>query len=166
VTYEECYTPAHARLAAAVGATLSNALADRPCAVFNSSLCVRVEATDVSTYPDVTVICGNFEHSQIQPNAATNPLLIVEILSDSTEAYDRGEKFVHYRRLSSLHEYVLVSHREPRLESYFRNAAGEWVLTEARLGETLVLRSLDGVRRAAAGAPAKYPRDRPRGSHS
>jgi Uma2 family endonuclease len=139
-------TPTHARLAMAVGTALSNALSTRPCVVYSSDLRVRIEGTDLSTYPDITVICGSFEHSKIDANATTNPVLIVEILSDSTEAYDRGEKFAHYRRLPSLREYVLVSQREPRIESYCRNEAGEWVLTEARTGETLALRSLEGVR--------------------
>ena len=69
----------------------------------------------------------------------------VEILSDSTEAYDRGQKFAHYRRIPSLREYVLVSQHEPRIESYFKNEAGKWVLDEARAGEVLLLRSLERV---------------------
>jgi Uma2 family endonuclease len=139
-------TPTHARLAAAVIRELSNALADRPCEVFTSDLRVRIEATDLSTYPDVTVVCGDLEHSNIDVNAAINPILIVEVLSESTEAYDRGEKFSHYRRLPSLREYLLVSPQAPRLEAYARNAEGEWVLHEAGAGESLALRSLDGVR--------------------
>jgi Uma2 family endonuclease len=139
-------TPTHARLAAAVIRELSNALADRPCEVFTSDLRVRIEATDLSTYPDVTVVCGDLQHSDVDVNAATNPILIVEILSESTEAYDRGEKFAHYRRLPSLREYLLVSPHAPRLEAYARNAEGEWVLHEAGVGESLTLRSLDGVR--------------------
>ena len=139
-------TPAHARLAMAVGHALMTALAGRPCAVFGSDLRVRIEDTDLSTYPDLIVVCGSFEPAKIDANAATNPTLIVEILSDSTEAYDRGQKFAHYRQLPSLREYLLVSQREPRLESYFRNEAGEWVLTEARAGESLLLRSLEAVR--------------------
>lgn len=138
-------TPTHAGLAMAVGVALSNALAGRPCRVYGSDLRVRIDATDLSTYPDITVICGRFESASIDPDAATNPMLIVEVLSDSTEAYDRGEKFAHYRRIPSLREYLLVSQREPRLESYARNAEGSWVLAEAGSGQTLVLRSLDGV---------------------
>jgi Uma2 family endonuclease len=141
-------TPTHARLAAALIGELRNALADRPCEVFTSDLRVRIDATDLSTYPDVTVVCGDFQHSDIDRNAVINPILLVEVLSESTEAYDRGEKFAHYRRLPSLREYVLVSGTEPRLESYARNAAGEWVLHEAGPGESLLLRSLEGVRLA------------------
>jgi Uma2 family endonuclease len=138
-------TPTHASLAAAVIVALGNALTGRPCQVFTFDLRVRIDPTDLSTYPDITVVCGSFEHSSVDPNAAVNPTLIVEVLSDSTEAYDRGEKFAHYRRLPSLREYLLVSQREPRLEAYAKNSAGEWVLHEARAGETLTLRSLEGV---------------------
>ncbi|MFV8755633.1 Uma2 family endonuclease [Nannocystaceae bacterium ST9] len=139
-------TPEHSALAMAVGAALTTALAGRRCRVFGSDLRVRIESTDLTTYPDLTVICGSFESSADDPNAATNPILIVEVLSDSTEAYDRGEKFAHYRRLPSLREYVLVSQREPRIEAYRKNAAGEWVLGEAGPGEVLPLASLEGVR--------------------
>jgi Uma2 family endonuclease len=139
-------TPTHARLAMAVGVALSNALLGRPCGVFGSDLRIRIEATDLSTYPDAVVVCGKLEHAEADPHAAINPILIVEVLSDSTEAYDRGEKFAHYRRLPSLREYLLVSQREARLESYYKNAEGKWVLEEAGAGQTLTLRSLTGVR--------------------
>lgn len=138
-------TADHARLSSQLITALTIAMHDRPCAVFTSDLRIRIDATDLSTYPDVSVVCGGLQHSAVDPIAATNPILIVEVLSDSTEAYDRGEKFAHYRRLSSLREYLLVSQREPRIESYFRNAAGEWVLHEARAGERLSIRALEGV---------------------
>jgi Uma2 family endonuclease len=139
-------TPSHALLAMAIGSDLRVALAGRPCGVFSSDLRVRIQATDLSTYPDVTVVCGKLEHANEDPHAATNPVLLVEVLSDSTEAYDRGEKFAHYRRLPSLREYVLVSQREPRLEAYYKNADGAWTLAEAGAGQVLELRSLEGVR--------------------
>ncbi|MFO7567536.1 MAG: Uma2 family endonuclease [Enhygromyxa sp.] len=103
-------------------------------------------ATDMSTYPDVSVVCGALETSEVDRNAATNPVLIVEVLSDTTEAYDRGEKFAHYRRLPSLREYLLLSQHQPRIESYRRNAQGVWELAEAGAGETLTLAALEGVR--------------------
>ncbi|MCA9706389.1 MAG: Uma2 family endonuclease [Myxococcales bacterium] len=138
-------TPTHAGLAMAVGVALSNALAGRPCRVFGSDLRVRVEATDLSTYPDVTVICGQLERSEVDADAALNPTVIVEVLSDSTEAYDRGEKFAHYRRIPSLREYLLVSQHEPRIEAYAKNDEGAWVLAEAGAGQALALRSLPRV---------------------
>ena len=132
-------TPDHAALAMKVGAELTLGLGDKPCRVYGSDLRVRVDATDLTTYPDVTVVCGHFQASALDEHAASNPVLIVEVLSDSTEAYDRGEKFAHYRRLPSLREYLLVSQHEPRLEVYRKNERGQWVLSEAREGEELTL---------------------------
>ncbi len=139
-------TPEHAALAMAVGAELRAALRGRPCRAFSSDLRVRVEATDLSTYPDITVVCGALEISGADSHAVVNPTLIVEVLSDSTEGYDRGEKFAHYRRIPSLREYVLVSQQTRRLESLYKNDEGDWVLREAGPGEALQLRALEGVR--------------------
>jgi Uma2 family endonuclease len=135
-------TPEHAALAMAIGGELRMLLRGKPCRVFSSDLRVRVEATDLSTYPDVTVVCGQLERSTVDRDAATNPVLLVEVLSDSSEAYDRGEKFAHYRRLASLQEYLIVSQREPRLELFRREADGSWKLIEAGSGERLTLASL------------------------
>lgn len=141
-------TPEHAALAAAVSRELGMLLRDKPCRVFSSDLRVRIEATDLSTYPDVTVVCDELLRSPLDRDAVTNPRLIVEVLSDSSEGYDRGEKFAHYRRLDSLAEYLLVSQREPRLELYRKNDQGHWVLFEALRGESLELTSLHGVKLA------------------
>ncbi len=139
-------TPEHAALAMAFAIQLGAALRGRPCRVFGSDLRVRIDATDLSTYPDVVVVCGQFERSTVDPDALINPVLIVEVLSDGTEAYDRGEKFAHYRRLASLREYVLISQRRPHVELYRRNAAGHWVLFEAGAGEQIELESLSNLR--------------------
>jgi Uma2 family endonuclease len=122
------------------------AVRGRRCQVFSSDLRVRIDATDLTTYPDVSVVCDALIISKIDPNAITNPILIVEVLSDSTEAYDRGEKFGHYRQLPSLREYLLVSQHKPKLESYRKNEHGIWQLSEAGAGETLTLAALEGVR--------------------
>ena len=92
-------TPAHARLQAAVLFALERRLEGRPCQPFPSDLRVKVVATGVATYPDVTVVCGSVETDAEDPRAVTNPTVIVEVLSDSTEAYDRGDKFEHYRQI-------------------------------------------------------------------
>jgi Uma2 family endonuclease len=139
-------TPEHAALMAAVTIELGMALRGRPCRVYSSELRIRIDATNLSTYPDVSVVCGQRVTSKDDRNAITNPILIVEVLSDSTEAYDRGEKFDHYRHLPSLREYLLVSQRKPKLESYRRNEQGIWMLSEAGAGETLTLAALEGVR--------------------
>lgn len=136
-------SPDHAGLAAAVIGSLGNQLRGKRCRVFTADLTVRVLATGLSTYADVTVVCGGLEVDPDDRNAATNPMLIVEVLSDSTEAYDRGEKFGHYRRIPSLAEYVLVSQRSPKIEVFRKNEAGKWVLAEeASAGETAPLLSI------------------------
>ena len=137
-------TPEHARLAANIIGALTGALRGRPCSVFTSDARVRIEATDRATYPDVTAVCSRLEHAGDDPDSIANPVVIVEILSDATEADDRGEKFAHYRRLASLREYVLVSQRARRLEVY-RRRDERWLLDEAGTGETLRLESIDVI---------------------
>ena len=134
-------TPSHARIASNVGIALGIALKGRPCAVFNSDLRVRVQESDRSTYPDVTVVCSKELTASDDENAIVNPTLIVEVLSDSTEASDRGEKFAHLQRLPSLKEYVLVSQREQRVE-VFRRGEGMWMLFTIT-GGRLELKSID-----------------------
>jgi Uma2 family endonuclease len=107
-------TPDHGALAVAISAALSGALRGRPCRVHSSDVRVRVQATGLAAYPDVSVVCGKLETDAEAPHAITNPVLLVEVLSDSTEARDRGEKAAHYRHLPSLREYVLVSQRQRR----------------------------------------------------
>jgi Uma2 family endonuclease len=135
-------TPEHGALAAAVIGELREALRGKPCRVYSSDLRVRIPDTDMATYPDASVICDRLETASDDPNAAINPKLLVEVLSESTEAYDRGSKAAHYRRIPSLQEYVFVAQDEPRIEVYRRNNEGGWVLHEARLGERLELRSI------------------------
>ncbi len=135
-------TPSHARIASNVGGALIAALKGRPCAVFNSDLRVRVEETDRSTYPDVTVVCQKQLTAQDDPDAVVNPTLIVEVLSDSTEASDRGEKFAHLQRLPSLKEYVLVSQHERRIEVFRRGEGTTWILLPFTSGQ-VALKSID-----------------------
>jgi Uma2 family endonuclease len=123
-------TPEHARLQASVIIALGVALRGRPCAVYNSDLRVRIDATDRSTYPDVTVVCGVMKRSPVDKDAVTNPTLLVEVTSESTEASDRGEKFGHYRHLASLQEYVIVSGQRPQIEVWRRNERGRWELAD------------------------------------
>jgi Uma2 family endonuclease len=132
----------HGALAAAVIAALSAALRGRPCRVFTSDVRVRVQETGLSTYPDVSVACGRLETAPEDRHALVNPVVLVEVLSDATEAYDRGEKFAHYRRIPSLQEYVLVSQSKPRIEVFRRTTGGKWELDEAEAGATLELTSV------------------------
>jgi Uma2 family endonuclease len=135
-------TPEHAALGAAVIGLLSEQLTGGPCYPLSSDLRVRVPATGLATYPDVTVVCGALERDPEDPNAIVNPTLLVEVLSDSTEAYDRGEKLAHYRLIPSLREVVLVSHRERRIERRWRDPEGTWRAEDAGRGGTAELTSI------------------------
>lgn len=135
-------TTEHALLSANASVLLGVALRGRPCNVFSSDLKIRIEASDRGVYADVVVICGTLERSPIDHDAVVNPRVIVEVLSDSTEAYDRGEKFRHYRKLPSLAEYVLVSQREPLVELWRREGEA-WRPTEHGPGDVVKLASID-----------------------
>lgn len=117
----------HARLGARLATELNNALAGRNCAVYGSDARVRATRTTY-LYPDVSVVCGEVRREG--SDVLLNPILIVEVLSDSTERYDRGLKFARYRRIESLEEYVLVAQAEPRVEVFRRQADGSWSLWE------------------------------------
>lgn len=139
-------TPDHAGIAVAVSSLLRDQLAGKRCRVFGSDLKIRVLATNLGTYPDVSVVCGHLERDPDSNTAVTNPTVLVEVLSDSTEAYDGGEKFAHYRRIPSLREYVLVGQTKPLIEVFRKNDASQWVLVaEAGAGEQAALESIGCV---------------------
>ena len=138
-------TPEHAALEAAIAGELRNALeaAGKPSRVYSANLRVRVEATDFACYPDASVVCGKLETSTVDRNAATNPTLVVEVLSDSTESYDRGIKASHYRHIPSIHEYVLLSQHSPLIEVWRKNDQERWEMAAvAGSGEEAILASL------------------------
>lgn len=135
-------TVEHGAMASAMITVLSNALGGKPCRVLNSDVRVRVKSTSASFYPDVSVVCGKLETAPEDPQAVTNPLVLVEVLSESTEAYDRGAKAAHYRRLDSLKEYVLVSQTERHVEVQRRNEHGIWELHFFGPGEHVELSSV------------------------
>ncbi|HEX8231344.1 MAG TPA: Uma2 family endonuclease [Chloroflexia bacterium] len=120
-------------------------LRGQPCEVYISDMRVKVSATGMYTYPDVVAVCSEPVFEDAQVDTLTNPTVIVEVLSPSTEGYDRGEKFAHYRRLESLQEYVLVAQDKVRVEHFVRldDTSGQWVLTEiSEPGGTLHLTSI------------------------
>lgn len=131
-------TVKHGQLAANLIRVLGTQLLDRPCAAFTSDVRVRVVATGLAAYPDVSVVCGSIDYDPENKNTITNPVLLVEVLSDSTEDYDREEKFAHYRRIPSLREYLLVSQHERRITHLSRNDDGSWTLRD--LSSTAVVR--------------------------
>ena len=125
----------HNALAARVVTALEVAR-KRGCVVFQSDQRVRVLATGRATYPDATMVCGELEGDPADPSGATvtNPLVIVEVLSPTTEQDDRGAKWQHYQLIPSLQEFVLVSQGEPRLERYRRAAGGVWEYQDVTTG--------------------------------
>lgn len=135
-------TPGHAALAARIIGKLRAELEGKPCEVFTSDLRVRVVATGLATYPDVTVVCGRLEVDPEDSATVLNPVVLVEVLSDSTAEYDRSEKLDHYRKITSLREVVLVSHREPEIEHWSCDEAGVWTSRIRRSGQTVRLQSI------------------------
>ena len=119
----------HNAIAGNVVGVLRALLKARRCLVFTSDQRVHVEATGLYTYPDVSVACDGLRFHAKNRDTLLNPCVLVEVLSDSTEAYDRGAKFAHYRTIPSLLEYVLVSQHEHKIEHYRRLDTGQWVLT-------------------------------------
>ena len=132
----------HAALASALARDVGSALQGKPCRVFSADARVRIEATDMTTYPDLSVVCGELLRAPNDERAMLNPIVLFEVLSDSTEAYDRGAKASHYRHIPSLREYVLVSQSEARIEVQRRNAAGHWEIHEYGRGQRAALDSL------------------------
>jgi Uma2 family endonuclease len=123
---------------------LSLQLKGRSCTTYPSDMRVKVSPTGLYTYPDATVVCGEAQFEDHQQDTLLNPTLIVEVLSESTEAHDRGGKFAHYRKLPSLMEYVLIAQTKPHIEHYVRQPDNRWLLAEAdRLADTIHLPSID-----------------------
>lgn len=133
---------AHAAMAMNVGAALVANLRGRPCVVYSSDLKVRVLATGLTTYPDVTVICGEPETDPLSDHVALNPTMVVEVTSPSTEEWDRGEKLENYRKIPSLRECVIVSHRSRSVETHRRTDEDRWTVAIAGAGEVVQLASL------------------------
>lgn len=128
----------HSLIASNLNFALRTQLKGCPCRVYTSDLRLKVQSSGLYTYPDVSVACGQEEFEDGLDDTLLNPTVIVEILSPSTEAYDRGKKFELYWQLPSLREYVLVSQSKPLVEQYIRQDGGEWLLRavaglEARL---------------------------------
>jgi Uma2 family endonuclease len=134
----------HSLITLNVGAELNRQLEDRPCEVHVNDLRVLVAASSLYTYPDVIVVCGEPELTDRYRDTLTNPTMLIEVLSPSTEAYDRGAKFGHYRTLDSLREYLLISQDRPRVEQYIRQENGNWLFTEkAEVAATVILPSIE-----------------------
>jgi Uma2 family endonuclease len=124
-------SPEHNIITANVVGEFYSQLKVRPCRTYPSDMRVKVDATGLYTYPDVTVVCGEPQYADEHGDILLNPTVIVEVLSPSTEAYDRGEKFEHYRRIASLTDYVLIAQDRMWAEHYVRQGDSQWLLSEA-----------------------------------
>ncbi len=150
-------TPEHAAMAAEVIGQLREKIRGGSCRVFTSDLGIRVKATGLATYPDASVVCGPTERDPDKRTNFTNPRVIVEVTSDSTEDYDHGEKLTHYKQIPSLEAVVIVSHRQAQVDVWSRPTDSPlWSRASASAGETAAVPALgcqldvDAIWRAAA----------------
>ena len=159
-------SPKHNAVAMNLAAALRVRLRGKKCIPLGSDQAVYVEATDMNTYPDVMVVCDQAQLHRDFPRSITNPTVIVEVLSPSTEAYDRGTKFEHYRRLPSLREYVLVATDHVSIDHFVREPDGRWTLREVR-GSNASLRLVRLTRSFPSRRSTKTSTSwRPKGSRS
>ena len=129
---------AHNLIAVNLAAELRQQLKGRPCETYATDMRVRIPATGLYTYPDVIVVCGVPVFEDDYVDTLLNPTLIVEVLSESTESYDRGRKFSHYRSVESIAEYLLVAQDEYRVEQFVKQPDGRWLLSDVRTLEGVV----------------------------
>jgi Uma2 family endonuclease len=136
-------TKQHNLITVNVSSSLHAQLRKRPCAVYSSDQRVKVSATGLYTYLDISVVCGESKFDDAQQDTLLNPTALIEVLSKSTAGYDRNEKFAHYRKLESLAEYVLIAQKRHHVEHYTKRTDGDWLLSETdNLEQTIFLPSI------------------------
>ncbi len=128
----------HNRISTNVLRLIDNQLLERKCNVYSSDMRVKITATEKYTYPDVVAICGEEIYEDKTEDTLINPQLIIEVLSKSTEGYDRGAKFEYYQTIESFTEYVLITQEPFRVEQYVRKNKNEWTYFEFRKPEDIV----------------------------
>ena len=121
---------AHNTVSANLLTALFVAYRGRPCIAYNSDQRVKSQVSGIYTYPDISALCGRPQFEDAHQDTLLNPSLIVEVLSESTESYDRGAKFAHYRTIPSVQEYVLISQTERRVERFVRQPDNKWLMEE------------------------------------
>lgn len=135
-------TAEHSLVAGNVIRELGNAVGGRGCRVFTSDMRVKIAGRARYVYPDASVVCERPIFEDDKRDTLLNPLVIIEVLSESSEAYDRGDKFRQYQTIPSALEYVLLSQTEPRIEVFTRRPDGAWLLRSYGPGERAALASL------------------------
>lgn len=137
-------TARHCLIVGNLIAALGDQLCDRPELVFPSNMRLKVAKTGLYTYPDVTVVTNDSQYEDEVTDTLLDPLILIEVLSEETEAYDRGQKFHHYRTIESLTEYLLVAQDAYHLDHYVRRTDGKWLFSEAkRLSDTVHLPTIN-----------------------
>lgn len=132
-------SPTHGDIVFNLSGILYNHFRERPCRAYTNDVRVRAKAGELWSYPDLVALCGEPKFdTTTDPHSLTNPQAIVEVLSESTEAFDRGDKFARYRRLESLTDYVLVAQHRVLVEHFVRQPNGSWTLTEYSTPEARV----------------------------
>lgn len=133
----------HSTVAQGIGGVLRAALQGRRCTVQNSDMKVYIPSTGRYVYPDAVVVCGRPEFRDDNRDVLLNPRVVVEVLSPTSEAYDRGDKFANYRSIPSLKQYVIVSQDKPYIEVYTRQDDGAWGLRDYGAGQTAALPAIE-----------------------
>jgi len=126
---------AHNLIATNITGMLYNQLRRRPCTVYASDLRVKIPATGLYTYPDIVLVCGELHFEDDHQDTLLNPMVIIEILSPSTENYDRGKKFQNYRTIPSFTDYLLVNQNNQYIEHYQRQSNYQWLLSEYKTAD-------------------------------
>jgi Uma2 family endonuclease len=121
-------SPNHSRIAGRVHSMFDAQLRGRPCEPFNNDTRIEVLETEATFYPDASVACPPLEYSPSDAYALTNPVVLIEVLSPSTEKFDRGEKWAHYQHIPSLRDFILISQHKTRVEHYARQGDNSWLL--------------------------------------
>lgn len=152
-----------------VSASLTVQLRDRPCEVYANDMRVQADQARQYSYPDVVVVCGEPQFWDGREDTLSNPLVVIEVLSPTTEANDRGEKFMRYRQTPSLTDYVLISQYARHVEHFVKQPDGSWRMTEAGGENTILLSSIgcalslaDAYNKVTPGPPVRLVLDGPR----
>jgi Uma2 family endonuclease len=128
----------HNRVVTNITITLGNQLRDRPCNAYANNMRVLVSETGLYAYPDVVVTCGEERLLDDHEDTLLNPIVVIEVHSTSTEAYDRGKRFAHYRQVESLRDYLLIAQGQKRIECFTRQEHGQWLYAEAHEPDAVV----------------------------
>ena len=137
-------SPEHSAITVNVTVALGSQLLERPCQAFSNDMKVRTSPTGLFAYPDLSVVCGEPVFHDEKRDVLINPTVLIEVLSPSTEAFDRGKKFAQYQHLTSLTDYLLIAQDEARIDHYTRQSDDQWLLSIAQgSGAEVYIASLD-----------------------